>query len=94
MSPFKIGVALMALEANAPIIPTHIDHAFELLPKGRRFVRPGKVEVTFGEPILPADWKRNGDMAEQYQRYKDLAQLIQSKVQALADRSKNAVEAP
>jgi len=53
LQPFKIGVAVLAIERGAPIVPVHIDRSYKLLRKGRRFVRPGTVTVTFGRPIDP-----------------------------------------
>ncbi|MGD2107795.1 MAG: AMP-binding protein, partial [Phycisphaerae bacterium] len=37
MQPFKIGVAVLAMERKVPIVPVYIHRAFELLPKGQRF---------------------------------------------------------
>lgn len=54
---FKIGVAVLAIERGVPIVPVHIDRTFDLLPKGRRFAKPGLVTVTFGQPIVPPAWE-------------------------------------
>jgi long-chain acyl-CoA synthetase len=80
---FKIGVAVLALEANAPVIPTRIDHAYDLLPKGKRFVRPGTVQVTFGEPISPSAWSHDGDIEAQHRAYQAMTREIQSCVESL-----------
>lgn len=61
LQPFKIGVAVLALDRQVPIIPVHIDRAHDLLPKGRRFIRPGTVRVTFGQPIVPPDADQTPD---------------------------------
>lgn len=80
---FKIGVAVLALEAKVPVIPTRIDHAYDLLPKGRRFVRPGTVQVTFGAPIAPDAWSREGDIEAQHRSYQEMTRAIQSCVESL-----------
>ena len=83
MQPFKIGVAVMAIEDNAPVIPTRIDHAYDLFPKGQRWVRPGVVRVTFGEPVAPDPWRRTGSIEEQYEQYRELARYVQSQIASL-----------
>jgi 1-acyl-sn-glycerol-3-phosphate acyltransferase len=49
------GVALIALKTNTPVVPVWIDGTFEAYPISRRFPRPRRVSVTFGEPIFPDD---------------------------------------
>ncbi|MBI3834238.1 MAG: AMP-binding protein [Planctomycetes bacterium] len=53
IQPFKVGAAVLAVEERVPIVPVHIDRSFQLLPKGRRLVRPGAMNVRFGAPIFP-----------------------------------------
>lgn len=53
MRPFKVGVAVLAIEHGVPIVPAYIESAWELLPKGSRFARSGVVRVRFGRPIAP-----------------------------------------
>jgi long-chain acyl-CoA synthetase len=50
---FKKGVAIVAREMNAPIIPTALHGTYEMLPPGRILLRPTKITVTFGKPLLP-----------------------------------------
>ncbi|MFQ5424109.1 MAG: AMP-binding protein [Phycisphaerae bacterium] len=85
MQPFKIGASVMAVETNAPVVPVRIDHAFELLPKGRTFVRPGFVRVAFGEPVWPEAWSGADDINDQYRMYRAMTDEIQSRVAALSD---------
>ncbi len=82
MQPFKIGVAVLAVEQGVPIIPVHIDHAFDLLPKGRRLVRPGVVNVAFGTPIQPPPSDATED---HYAAFQSLTDRVQRAVEALAD---------
>jgi len=53
LQSFKTGIALLATERQVPIVPVHIDHTYDLFPKGAKFVRPGSVNVRFGKPIQP-----------------------------------------
>ena len=83
MQPFKMGVALMSVEGKAPVVPTLIENAYDLLPKGSRIVRPGEVKVTFGEPILPAAWTSPEDLDRQYELYREYTRHIERQVAAL-----------
>lgn len=54
--PFKRGAAFLAVELDLPIVPACIDGARAALPKGSWLLRPGRIHVQFGRPILPGDW--------------------------------------
>ena len=49
--PFKAGIGLLASELKAPVVPVMLRGLFEVKQRGQRFVKPGAVSVTFGEPI-------------------------------------------
>ena len=54
LGPFRRGGFFLALESGAPIVPVTIRGTRELMPKGQKFARRGKVEVVFHEPIPTA----------------------------------------
>ena len=47
----KTGVARMALEAGVPVVPVGLIGMFALQPAGRRWPKPGKVELRIGKPL-------------------------------------------
>jgi 1-acyl-sn-glycerol-3-phosphate acyltransferase len=47
----KVGVAVMALEAGAPVIPCAMIGTFEAQPPGRKIPRVRPVVIRFGEPL-------------------------------------------
>jgi 1-acyl-sn-glycerol-3-phosphate acyltransferase len=49
--PFKKGGFVMALKAQAPIVPAAIRGARDAMRKGSPWIHPVHVEVIFGEPI-------------------------------------------
>ena len=51
----KPGIGMLAERAAVPIVPVLIDGAYEVLPKGARFPRPGRISVIFGKPLPPSD---------------------------------------
>jgi len=80
--PFKIGVAVLAVEQGVPIIPVRIHNAFELFRKGRRLVRPGVITVAFGPPIHPPPRETTAD---HYAAFHALTNQVQCAVDSLAD---------
>ncbi len=51
IQPFRTGGFFLALECGAPIVPVTIRGTFELMPRGKMFVRKGQVQITFHDPI-------------------------------------------
>ena len=54
LRPFKKGPFVLAIAAQAPIVPTLIHGTREMMPKGSFRVRPGTVDLHFLEPIETA----------------------------------------
>jgi 1-acyl-sn-glycerol-3-phosphate acyltransferase len=54
MLPFKKGGFLMALKAQAPIVPVAISGGRDAMRKGSMFIRPVTFSVRIGEPIETA----------------------------------------
>ncbi len=77
LQPFKIGVAVLAMERNVPIVPVHIHRAYELFRKGQRFVRPGRITVTFGRPIFPP---RPEETTDHFAAFRDVTARVQEAV--------------
>jgi 1-acyl-sn-glycerol-3-phosphate acyltransferase len=48
---FRRGGFFLALETGAPIVPVTIGGTFELMPKGQKYARKGRVRVAFHDPI-------------------------------------------
>lgn len=51
MRPFKRGAYLLAVEFNLPVVPLTIDGAFDVLPRFRKFPKPGHIRLTIHKPI-------------------------------------------
>ncbi|MFF9310388.1 lysophospholipid acyltransferase family protein [Streptomyces sp. NPDC014748] len=58
----KVGVAVMAIEAGAPVVPCAMIGTFEAQPPGRVVPRIRPVVIRFGEPL---DFSRFAGMTEQ-----------------------------
>ena len=73
MRPFQAGVGLLAKNLAIPIVPIRIDGLFELKKAGRKFARPGQIQVKIGAPV---QFPRDSDP-------KWIARELQSKVEQL-----------
>jgi 1-acyl-sn-glycerol-3-phosphate acyltransferase len=49
--PFKKGGFILALQAGVPVVPVSIRGGHEVLPKGSLRIRPGTIDVVFGDPV-------------------------------------------
>ena len=52
MQPLEGGVAVIAARCQAPILPAIIKGSFEAMPTGAKFVKPKKIKLTFGKPLI------------------------------------------
>ena len=84
MGKFKSGAAVLALEANVPIVPAYIKGGHEIFPPDKKLpklfdwkrAKKYKVRVIYGEPIYP-----NGETAD------ELMEKVQQAVRDLKDNS-------
>ena len=57
MVPFKKTFAILSKELNVPVVPVCIRGAYDVLPRGSRWIKSKKIEVEYLKPVLP----ENGD---------------------------------
>jgi len=50
---FKPGVGHLAKETGTPVVPVHIQGAFQVMPRHQPLPVPGKVRVRIGKPMTP-----------------------------------------
>jgi len=49
--PFRRGGFFLALDSGAPIVPVSISGTYELMPRGSKRIRKGRVRIVFHEPV-------------------------------------------
>ena len=62
--PFKKGPFYLAMESGCPVVPVTILGTFEILPKGKFFLRKGTAELVFHEPMWPKDFADREGLVE------------------------------
>ena len=76
--PMQLGVGMIAMRSNCPIVPTYIQGTFEVYPRFRSFPKFwGKTTCRFGKPIDPKDYAHLDKKEAQIAITKELAQAIE-----------------
>ena len=52
---FKKGAFVLAIQSGVPMVPVFVAGSGEVMRKGSALVRPGTVEVRFGDPLATGD---------------------------------------
>ncbi|HEY3193793.1 MAG TPA: lysophospholipid acyltransferase family protein [Candidatus Dormibacteraeota bacterium] len=50
---FKPGVGHLANETGTPVVPMHIQGAYQIMPRGQKIPLPGPARVRIGKPMVP-----------------------------------------
>lgn len=78
------GVAVIAMRAGVPVIPTFIHGAYDAWPRTRTLPRPRRVGVFYGQPIAPPAEAQGRGHKEQVRK---LTAEIQAALEALQRRA-------
>lgn len=89
VQPLFDGVAYVASRARVPIIPVGIGGSERAMPKGSKMIRPVKITVVIGPPIVPEAREEGARVprravGELTARLKDDVQRLFDEAQALA----------
>jgi putative phosphoserine phosphatase/1-acylglycerol-3-phosphate O-acyltransferase len=56
LGPFKKGAFHIAMQAGVPVVPIVIRNAGEIMARGARTLRPGRIDVVVLPPVPTDDW--------------------------------------
>src|SRR5581483_5871579 len=84
VQPLFEGAAYVAARAGVPIVPVGIGGSEAAMPKGSKMIRPVKVHVVVGRPLLPPASEGRVPRAAIHQLTEDLS----GELQALFDRAR------
>jgi len=69
--PFKKSFAILSKELNIPVVPVAIKGAYNVFPIGSKFPKPGKVSISFLEPVYPENKTEDQILEESYKKILD-----------------------
>lgn len=84
LQDFKLGAALFADRLKMKIVPAHIRGAYELLPKGRKIPKSGKIIVCFDKPCEISINENSNSELYKYKTYKDFTSFLHKKISNLS----------
>ena len=82
------GTAYVAARAGVPLVPVGIGGSDAAMPVGAKFVRPHKIVLVVGEPIVPPTGDGSGRVPRRVVR--QLTEQLQREVQRLYDEARTA----
>jgi long-chain acyl-CoA synthetase len=77
---FRPGIGILALNLGVPVVPAHIAGTHRVLPRGAGRPGLGTIEVTFGPPLSPDEFKPGGEG----EKYVQFAREIRSRLERLS----------
>jgi len=77
------GTAYVAAKTGAPIVPVGIGGSERAMPKGSKFIHPGKIVLVIGEPLDAPPRRESGGVSRRAVR--DLTEQLKADVQKLFD---------
>ena len=62
---FRHGASRLSIEAGVPVVPIAIRGAYQAMPKGRSWPRPGRppVSIRYGRPLMPGDGETHQELS-------------------------------
>jgi 1-acyl-sn-glycerol-3-phosphate acyltransferase len=89
VQPLFDGATYIAVKAGVPIIPVGIGGSERAMPKGAKFIRPTKLHVAIGKPILASTDAKNPK--EQRDSARKLTVEVHAELQRLFDIAQTRV---
>jgi long-chain acyl-CoA synthetase len=84
IQPFKKGPAMISAEVGLPIVPAFIKGSFNAWPKGKVLMKPSRITIRIGKPILPDEYIcDDGSDGNNFQAYKKITEELEKRVHEL-----------
>ena len=92
VQPLFDGVAYVAARARVPIVPVGIGGSERAMPKGSKMIRPVKITMVIGEPIVPEAREEGARVPRR--AVAELTATLKSEVQRLFDEAQALAGTP
>lgn len=76
----KAGIGFLIVKASVPVVPAYIEGSFAAFSKGAKWLKPHRITVRYGQPILPGEFQGLGAGKAAYQ---NTAALVMKRIAAL-----------
>ncbi len=86
VQPLFDGAAYVATRCQVPVVPVGIGGSERAMPKGARFLRPGRIAIVVGEPLKPQPMTASGRVPRAAVR--ELTERLQVELQIAFDRAR------
>ncbi|MFN2352859.1 MAG: lysophospholipid acyltransferase family protein, partial [Kiritimatiellia bacterium] len=83
----KGGVGFLIARSGVPVVPAFVHGSFQALPRGALCVRPRKVAVVYGAPIMPEELQ---NIMQGEKRYQDVADFVMRRIAELENQPLDA----
>ncbi len=75
---------MISAELNLPIVPACITGSFKAWPKGKTFMKPSRITISIGKPIVPNEFICNDNSeGNNFQTYKKITEELEKRVHEL-----------
>jgi len=78
----KPGLGFIAHKTNSVIVPAYIKGSFDAFPRGTFIIRPVKIKVFYGKPILLSEIKIDENMVE-HEKCKVISNFVMERIKEL-----------
>jgi len=86
------GPAYVACRTGVPIVPIGLGNTEAAMPKGAKFIRPVKMTILIGEPMVPPPLKESGRVSRKAVR--ELTAELGERIQVLFDEAQALAGTP
>jgi len=89
LQPARSGIGLVVVKSDAPVVPVRVFGTFEAFGRHRRFPRPHRIAVKFGEPMCFAELRaeaKDCSKARLKEIYQEIADEIMAAIAKLEPR--------
>ena len=82
---FRHGAAMISSELKLPIVPVYITGTHDSMPKGKSFMKPGRLQATIGQPIFPEQFNHENKNGKPTSGYRLLTAELEKSILRLKE---------
>lgn len=83
LQPPKDGIGFLIVKSAVPVVPAYIEGSFKAFPKEAGWIKPARITVRYGAPIMPGEFIQQDGGREIYHK---AAELVMARIAELGPR--------